>query len=199
LADCIGLEAVQTTRARVQESTLASGAARILCSRGEAAGRLDRRQARAIRSGEDESVRAALAAQEMEMSESALDAEQRATLREVLLARRSEMVQEMESLHGGDSRVQHAREVLLQDADDVTQRDADREVDLARTDRLARAISAVDAALERIERDDYGHCGDCDAPIPFERLRANPQALRCFACETALEARRGGVRPRSSY
>ena len=133
------------------------------------------------------------------MSESVLDAAQRATLREVLLERRSQMLHEMDALHGGASRVQHAREVLLQDGDDQTQRDADREVDLARTDQLARAISAVDAALERIERDDYGRCSDCDAPIPFERLRASPQALRCVACETAFEARRGGVRPRTSY
>jgi DnaK suppressor protein len=133
------------------------------------------------------------------MSESVLDSAQREMLREVLLARRAQRVREMEGLHGGESRVQHAREVLLQDGNDLTQRDADREVDLARTDRLARAISAVDAALERIERDDYGRCSDCDAPIPFERLCANPQALRCVACETAFEARRGGVRPRSSY
>ena len=84
------------------------------------------------------------------MSESVLDAAQRAMLREVLLARRAQRVREMEALHGGESRVQHAREVLLQDGNDLTQRDADREVDLARTDQLARAISAVDAALDAL-------------------------------------------------
>ncbi|CAM4192770.1 TraR/DksA family transcriptional regulator [Roseateles saccharophilus] len=47
----------------------------------------------------------------------------------------------------------------------------------------------VDAALQRLERGEYGLCERCDEPIPPERLRANPSALRCTACQAAHEAR----------
>lgn len=133
------------------------------------------------------------------MINSVLSTGQRAQMREVLLAQRGTLAQELGTLQEGASRVQHARDVLLQDGDDAQQRDADREVDFARTDQLAREISAVDAALERLERGEYGRCSDCDAVIPFDRLRANPHAIRCIACETAFEARQGGSPARASY
>jgi len=35
--------------------------------------------------------------------------------------------------------------------------------------------------------DQYGVCADCAADIPFDRLKAEPWALRCVACETQHE------------
>lgn len=125
------------------------------------------------------------------MNNGPLAAEQCAILREALLGQRANLLRELGGLHEGQSRVQHARDVLLQDGDDATQRDADREVDLARTDHLVREMSAVDAALERLERGEFGRCSDCDVAIPFERLRANPSALRCVVCEGLFEKRHG--------
>jgi len=83
--------------------------------------------------------------------------------------------------------------VLMQDGDDMPQRVPERDIAAALTDRELRELDAVAAALQRIERDQYGQCVDCGVVIPFERLLAEPWALRCFDCASAREreAQRG--------
>jgi DnaK suppressor protein len=90
--------------------------------------------------------------------------------------------------HGGLSRAEHAREVLQQDADDAPQREGDREMDMALSDLETLELAAVNRALERLQDGRYGLCASCDAEIPFDRLKAEPWALRCVACETQAEA-----------
>lgn len=46
----------------------------------------------------------------------------------------------------------------------------------------------VEAALRRLEEGRFGLCASCAEAIPVERLRANPSALRCTACQAAHEA-----------
>ncbi|MDQ6680643.1 MAG: TraR/DksA family transcriptional regulator [Pseudomonadota bacterium] len=48
-------------------------------------------------------------------------------------------------------------------------------------------LMAIDAARGRIADDSYGECIDCGQPIPLERLKAQPTALRCVACQTRYE------------
>lgn len=110
-----------------------------------------------------------------------------------LLARRASLEREGRAHLDGASRAEHARELLLQDGDDAPQRDADREVDFARTDRDAVSLAEIDAALQRLAAGQYGQCGDCGADIPLARLQLAPQATRCVACETQHE--RGQPRP----
>ena len=93
----------------------------------------------------------------------------------------------------GQTRAEHARSVLLQDGDDAPQRDADREVDQARTDRDAVALAQIDAALQRLARGHYGLCIDCGEPIAGARLQQSPEAARCVACESRQE--QGQARP----
>ena len=93
----------------------------------------------------------------------------------------------------GRSRVEHARDVLEQDGDDGPQRDADREVDLARSDREMAELGQVSQALQRIHHADYGLCRDCGEHIPFERLMLEPWAQRCVACASQAE---GQYQPR---
>ena len=106
-----------------------------------------------------------------------LNAAQRDLLRTVLLQRREVLLADMASRQGEATRVQHAREVLLDDDGD-----ADREVDLALTDQERKEMADIGAALDRLVAGDYGACVDCAEPIAFERLHAQPQALRCVAC-----------------
>jgi DnaK suppressor protein len=114
-------------------------------------------------------------------------------LRDTLLARRALLEQQNSANLGGQSRADHARELLLQDGDDDTQRDAEREVDFARTDRDAVSLTEIDQALQRLAADNFGLCTDCGDQIPLERLQLAPQALRCVACESLLE--RGRPKP----
>lgn len=57
-------------------------------------------------------------------------------------------------------------------------------VDLQRDQEELRAIHQ---AQERMADGSYGSCIDCGQPIPFERLKAQPSASRCIACQTRFE------------
>lgn len=120
---------------------------------------------------------------------------QQQEFRAFLLARRAALADQRSAHLDGRSRVEHARELLLQDSDDATQRDADREVDLARTDRDAVELAEIDQALARMDAGQYGLCADCGEAIALARLRSAPQALRCVDCESRHE--RGQPRPAS--
>lgn len=119
--------------------------------------------------------------------------DRRAILRQVLLARQQALLDSLALHTGGASRTQHAREVLQQDGDDAPARAADREVDLAFTDQERLELADIGLALQRLDGDDYGLCVDCGETIAFERLRVQPQALRCIGCEQARETRAGGA------
>jgi len=73
---------------------------------------------------------------------------------------------------------------------DSPQDPADAGTNLSENDRtqavLAAAkvqLSAVQDALQRIERGTYGTCADCGSPIPDGRLDARPEAARCVKCQ----------------
>jgi len=116
-----------------------------------------------------------------------LTAGQRALLRAALEQRQHQLDQRLAEHHGGRSRVEHAREVLTQDDDDAPQREGERELDLALSDLEMRELGEVSAALRRIDGEGYGLCSACATEIPFDRLRAEPWAERCVACESARE------------
>lgn len=118
-----------------------------------------------------------------------LTAGQRAQLRELLELRLHELDRRV-AAHQGLGRAAHARELLEQDGDDAPQRAADREVDLARSDAEIRELGAVSLALARWSRPDFGRCTECGEAIAFDRLRAEPWALRCLICEAVFEEER---------
>ena len=120
---------------------------------------------------------------------------QHALLEADLQQRQRQLGRRLNEHHGGLSRAEHAREVLLQDGDDAPQRDADREVDLAIDDRDVVELSQIEQALQRLVAGRYGVCAGCGEPLPFKRLEVEPQALYCIACATARE--RGQARPAS--
>lgn len=119
---------------------------------------------------------------------------QRAQLQELLELRQHELDRRVAAHLGATGRPGRAREVLEQDNDDAPQRDADREIDLAQADREMEELGAVSRALARVHQPGYGLCVDCSAPIPFDRLKVEPWALRCVACEAAREG--GAVSPK---
>ena len=119
---------------------------------------------------------------------------QRAQLQELLELRQHELDRRVAAHLGAQGRTGRARDVLEQDGDDAPQRDADREVDLARTDSEVEELGAVSEALARVHDADFGLCVDCGDAIPFDRLKLEPRALRCVACE----AKRESTTPRST-
>ena len=115
---------------------------------------------------------------------------QRALLQAELELRQRQMSQQLDAHQEGRTRSEHARDVLAQDYDDAPQRAMDREVDMALSDIDAQELAAIGRALQRVHDDDYGLCVGCGREIPFGRLKVEPHALRCVACESRLEKTR---------
>jgi len=54
---------------------------------------------------------------------------------------------------------------------------------------LGREITAIKAALGRIEDGSYGECTRCGEPVGEKRLEAYPEAALCISCARELEQR----------
>jgi len=48
--------------------------------------------------------------------------------------------------------------------------------------RRAGELRRIEAALRRVDEDEYGYCVECGEPIPDKRLEIDPAAARCAAC-----------------
>lgn len=120
---------------------------------------------------------------------------QHALLADALLQRQRSLEHELQTQLGAQGRVEHAREQLLQDADGEQAHATDREVDLARSDANLEALRQVNEALQRLHSADYGLCSDCGGAIAFDRLKANPEAMRCINCQAAEERAHGSSTP----
>jgi DnaK suppressor protein len=57
------------------------------------------------------------------------------------------------------------------------------DLDQAEISRDVGELRELEAARRRIADGNYGLCVDCGADIPLERLRAQPGAARCIACQ----------------
>jgi len=116
-----------------------------------------------------------------------LSAAQRQQLGTALRERELVLRAHLKAMYDGASRVDHAREVLLQDGDDAPQRDADREVDMAISDLETVELTHIEQALTRLQHGGYGECSDCGEDVPFERLVLKPHTLHCIACASLRE------------
>jgi len=76
-----------------------------------------------------------------------------------------------------------------QSCEDAAQRSDDDEVLFAIAANDSAEVMALQAALAAVDTPAYGYCVDCRAAIPLGRLRAEPQAVRCAACQTRRESR----------
>ena len=57
------------------------------------------------------------------------------------------------------------------------------DVNEAEVTRDLGELRMLEAALKRVSDGSYGQCVDCGEEIPFVRLRAQPGAGRCVACQ----------------
>ena len=120
-----------------------------------------------------------------------LTAGQRALLEADLQQRQGQLDRRLAEQRGGLTRAERAHELLEQEADNAPERESELGMGLVLTDLEARELAAVKAALARLRGGKFGVCSVCEREIPFDRLRAEPWALRCVACEGAREAAAG--------
>lgn len=55
--------------------------------------------------------------------------------------------------------------------------------------RAEQELRRIDAALQRIERGEYGDCPQCGEPIAPARLEADPAVVLCLDCATRRQNR----------
>jgi len=58
---------------------------------------------------------------------------------------------------------------------------------LANQQQSTQLLQGIELALRRIESGDYGFCLQCEEPIAFTRLQAQPFASLCLDCQSASE------------
>jgi DnaK suppressor protein len=126
--------------------------------------------------------------QESNMNEASI---RKADLRQILLARRLKMQNDVQS------RIRDGRTGRSVDVrDDLEHSDADSQGDiaLALLQMRAEALARIDEALARLDAGKYGSCFECQTEISERRLRALPFAVRCQACEEKREQEQGRAR-----
>ena len=97
-----------------------------------------------------------------------------------LLARRKELEKLIESSADtrADSNLDQQRVGRLSRVDALQQQAMEEETGRRREHEITR----INAALKRIEDDDYGFCTACDEPIAPKRLENDPATPLCIAC-----------------
>lgn len=60
-------------------------------------------------------------------------------------------------------------------------------VALSRHSRDRHILALINAALDRLDRGEYGACEDCEGEISMKRLQAVPWAFRCVPCQERCE------------
>ena len=100
------------------------------------------------------------------------------------LGMRAFTLEQRETLRAAlEARAQVLRDELGEDL----HKDLNEEPELAEAKRDADELRAVEDALARLDQADYGRCSACRADIPFQRLKANPAARLCVACQDRQE------------
>ena len=124
----------------------------------------------------------------------ALSAGQRALIQSLLTTREHELERELQGLaeqSGASeaSRVELPAQLLGDDPETAREHPEQRALLLERLDQLRAEQAAIGNALLALQQEDYGQCRDCGGTIPFDRLKAQPMALRCLDCASAAEQR----------
>lgn len=109
------------------------------------------------------------------------------TLREWLTCRLHELSAEVHAAEQAqrEPMAAGAREVVDRKDEATQQQFAD--VGSAQEQRDVDEMAEVEAALHRLDAGAYGDCEDCGEAIPLQRLRVQPAARRCAACQSARE------------
>jgi DnaK suppressor protein len=77
----------------------------------------------------------------------------------------------------------------IPDVADRASEETDRALELRTRDRQRKLVIKIDAALRRIETDEYGYCNDTGNPISLKRLDARPIAMLSLEAQERHERR----------
>ena len=113
-------------------------------------------------------------------------------------------VQESEELHQALLALHEELRLLLENSSDgaqpvsldepigrLSRMDAMQQQSMVQANRRTTEtrLKRIEAALRRHDKDEYGLCVECEEEIGYARLRAQPEASFCIACQTNRETR----------
>ena len=105
-----------------------------------------------------------------------------------LVAMRAALLAQMAAQRGGDiGRVEAASAHFSHSEESPAQMATEKEIEFAIGDHEVVELTAIEAALSRIEAGSYGECIACGVHIPAARLKATPEASRCIHFQEAYE------------
>lgn len=84
------------------------------------------------------------------------------------------------------------------DPEDAATADVLVDLNLTEIDRDAQELRAIQDALARLKRGEYGYCQRCGEEIPLARLAAMPHATLCVECQAQIERMRSSSDPTPS-
>ena len=119
-----------------------------------------------------------------------LRAEEIRSLRKLLLARKTELLDSYGTLEDEARREAGELSAVPYHPADLGTDSFDQSLSLALLENESTAIREIDLALERMDQGTYGACEECGGPIGKARLRALPQATLCRACKSLQEVGR---------
>lgn len=106
-------------------------------------------------------------------------------LRKSLVERREAL---QRALDGDLSLLQKLHRQKTGDALDAAADTVQDEVNSQLVEVESRELCAIDEALIRMDKDEFGDCEGCGKPIPITRLRAIPYATDCIDCRRKAES-----------
>lgn len=102
---------------------------------------------------------------------------------EALLLRRQAI---LAALQGDMTLLQHIQQGGC-DVVDFASDSAAEELSSQLVDMESRELASIDKALERLKKNTYGVCEECEKNIPLARLQVLPYASLCIGCQRAAE------------
>ena len=106
------------------------------------------------------------------------------SLRQALLRRREELEHVLALSKDGSAPVD-----LDQPIGRLSRMEAMQQQQMVRASRSAQEaeLRRVSVALADMDSGDYGHCRECDEPIPYRRLEIRPDTRICVTCQQRRE------------
>lgn len=117
--------------------------------------------------------------------------------RELLLQKRMMLLSRLDTqIHAERSPTSPQKERTVPgDAADSAVLSEEEDKTLSQAQRTNDAVKQVELALERVGDGTYGICVDCREPIDPQRLRSQPEAVRCLSDQEEFDRRQSGGTP----
>jgi DnaK suppressor protein len=117
-----------------------------------------------------------------------MQASRRESLHRMLMARRQEVMREIEADLGQSlTEDQQRRLESARDVGDQALMDLERELGISLLEMRNRKRQLLDEAIRRLAEGTYGRCAECGVEISEKRLAAVPFAKLCVECQAKEE------------